>query len=192
MVDSFIPVDQKLGKKRVFTFVRFKSEAEASKGIDLVTGRSWGGRRICAQIAHYKEQKLKPILPFSNERRRNPWSMHSSYQCEGWVVKKGSQQMVRVAPWVIEEEKKTMYNCLVVFLQHFANGIRNVELWWERVLRELAISIKIMDADTMLIQLGLSKEIDAVSRIKGSLFFTLCCAREMDGSHRILASLAMG
>lgn len=50
-------------------------------------------------------------IPFSNE---------------GWRIKVGSQQMIRVVPWVVEEEKKNLHLCLVGSLKSPYAGIRVV------------------------------------------------------------------
>lgn len=39
---SFLPVDRNSGKKRGIGFVRFRSELEGLKGIEIGNGRSWG------------------------------------------------------------------------------------------------------------------------------------------------------
>lgn len=51
VVDSFIPIDMASGKTRGFVFVRFRFEAEARRAIELTTGRSWGVKIICVQLA---------------------------------------------------------------------------------------------------------------------------------------------
>lgn len=59
IVDSFIPVDWTTRRKRGFGFVRFKFEKEASNAINIVTGRSWGGRLI---RTHSKKTNRYPVL----------------------------------------------------------------------------------------------------------------------------------
>lgn len=40
--------------------------------------------------------------------------------------------MVRVAPWVVKEEKRELQLCLVGFLKSSNAGIREVESWLEK------------------------------------------------------------
>lgn len=68
VVDSFLPADRNSGKKRGFGFVRFRSELEALKGIEIGNGRSWGGRRISVSFAHSrvfspKKPSIVPLQP---------------------------------------------------------------------------------------------------------------------------------
>lgn len=58
IVDVFIPVEQGTRKNMGFVFVRFATNREAEKAMDLAMGRSWGGchgkilgRKIQANMA---------------------------------------------------------------------------------------------------------------------------------------------
>lgn len=62
IVDFFIPVDRASGKKRGIAFVRFLFEVEARRVVEIVTRRSFRGRKISAQVAHYQEQLLRHVL----------------------------------------------------------------------------------------------------------------------------------
>lgn len=73
MVDYFIPRDRISGKQG-FAFVRFRSEAEAMAAVNLVAGRSWGGRKIIAEFACHRNQKQNTFVCISNSTRRNPWA----------------------------------------------------------------------------------------------------------------------
>lgn len=51
IMNTFIPVDRKTGRKRGIAFVRFKSRQEALRAISMAHGRSWGGRKISVTFA---------------------------------------------------------------------------------------------------------------------------------------------
>lgn len=52
IINTFLPIDRSTGKKMGFGFVRFRHYQEAQSAIEMVQGRSWGGRRISACLAH--------------------------------------------------------------------------------------------------------------------------------------------
>lgn len=52
IIDTFLPIDRSTGKKMGFGFVRSRHYQEAQSAIEMVQGRSWGGRRISAYLAH--------------------------------------------------------------------------------------------------------------------------------------------
>lgn len=112
--DVFIPYDQTAGKNRGFGFVTFKTEIAALHAIELVSGRSWGERKITATLARQRELKRKSPANFLHREARNPWirASDAGFQAkcaslsEGWLVNEGLQKLVRAAYWVVEEEKK--------------------------------------------------------------------------------------
>lgn len=56
IVDIFIPVEKGSREGRGFAFGRFDTKREAEKAVDFVVGRSWGGWKIQANIAHYSSK----------------------------------------------------------------------------------------------------------------------------------------
>lgn len=44
----------------------------------------------------------------------------------GWIVEEGTGKGVRVAPWVIKEQKKSLYSSLVGFLKSKSDGLKEV------------------------------------------------------------------
>lgn len=72
IVDSFIPVDWTTRRKRGFGFVRFKFEKEASNALNIVTGRSWGGRLIRTHFARLKENQQIPCASVLDKGHLNP------------------------------------------------------------------------------------------------------------------------
>lgn len=79
------------------------------------------------------------------------------------MVKVGLHHMVRVAPLVVEEEKKKiLHNCLVGFLKPTSAGIRAVESQLQKVWGKMTIATKMMDEETMLVQLNSFKEVEEI------------------------------
>lgn len=74
--------------------------------------------------------------------------------------------MVRVAPWVVEEEKRSLQYCLIGSLRSTNDGIREVELWLERVWGKMIINSKMMDPHTVLIQLSSNQDIDEILAVQ--------------------------
>lgn len=56
IVDIFIPVEKGSREGRGFAFGCFDKKREAEKAVDLVVGRSWGGWKKQANIAHYSSK----------------------------------------------------------------------------------------------------------------------------------------
>lgn len=82
IVDSFLPTNRNTSKKRGFGFVRFKSEAEALKAIDLRNGSCWGGRKININFARprttNKINRFTPHVVSVVARNFNPWFSKSN------------------------------------------------------------------------------------------------------------------
>lgn len=57
IIDVFIPIDKRSTSNRGFAFVRFASLWEAENAVELAEGRSGGGRKIQASIAHYSSNR---------------------------------------------------------------------------------------------------------------------------------------
>lgn len=80
---------------------------------------------------------------------------------EGWIIKEGSQAIVRVAPWV-EEEKRALRFSLVGFLKHRSEGIRAVESWLAYCWGKMPLRLKMLDDEAVLLQLLSEKEVEEV------------------------------
>lgn len=52
VIDTFILTEWSSGKQKGFGFIRFKKKREANLGLEIVNGRSWGGRKILIDKAH--------------------------------------------------------------------------------------------------------------------------------------------
>lgn len=77
IVDIFIPVDHDSKESRGFAFARLTSR-EAEKAVDLAEGRSWGGRKIQANLArlHSKKKKVRSCSA-SLLRRKEETGVHA-------------------------------------------------------------------------------------------------------------------
>ena len=69
-----------------------------------------------------------------------------------------------VAPWVVEEEEKTLALCLVGFMKSPSGAIREVEVWLANTWGGRPISIRILDTDVVLLQLSSDVEIEGILR----------------------------
>lgn len=146
VTDSFIPTDCSSGKQRGFDFIRLKTEREALLGLELANGRSWGGRRILVDLARprsenppYSATANKPPStwtldwppPSFSGSVNNAWAVRlpplgPSGSSAGWIVRDGGNNYIRVAPWVVEMEKKTLW--LIGFLKP-NQGLTDAALW---------------------------------------------------------------
>ncbi|XXG82970.1 hypothetical protein AAC387_Pa10g0840 [Persea americana] len=142
VIDSFIPTDRSSEKQKGFGFVRFKSEKEAFLGLELASGRSWGGRRILVDLARPRTENSsstatvqhppssvgilgrpppsfpRTLAPPSGNVHlvSNPWSLPPSGlsgSTAGWIVRDGSNNFIQVAPWAVEMEKNTICLSLI-------------------------------------------------------------------------------
>lgn len=120
IIDSFMPIVQRIGKKKGFGFVRFKIEKEALCAIDLARGRSWGGRKISASFARPRIliNQLSPPSPPKEvlDARHLDWvtrdaaspTQHRSRPSASWIVKDGSTQVLR---WPLGSLKRKREAC---------------------------------------------------------------------------------
>eukprot|EP00268_Persea_americana_P010845 TRINITY_DN14439_c0_g1_i14.p1 TRINITY_DN14439_c0_g1~~TRINITY_DN14439_c0_g1_i14.p1 ORF type:complete len:147 (+),score=27.06 TRINITY_DN14439_c0_g1_i14:267-707(+) len=57
IIDMFIPVDKRSNRNRGFAFVRFATFKEAEKVVQLAKRRSWGGRKVQANITQLSSSR---------------------------------------------------------------------------------------------------------------------------------------
>ena len=149
--DVFIPKDRRDNSNRGFAFVRFATLREAEKAVQIAEGRLWGGMKIQANLAQFSSKNSERR---GKERSQGAWNMQSSFHAgetntagasepareqgrnnslcsgtAGWLVEEGEGKGVRVAPWVVKEQKKSLYNSLVGFLKSKSEGIEQIESW---------------------------------------------------------------
>ena len=53
----FIPKEKRSNSNRGFSSVRFATLREAEKAVELTKGRSWGGRKIQANLVQFSPNK---------------------------------------------------------------------------------------------------------------------------------------
>lgn len=70
--------------------------------------------------------------------------------------------MVRVAPWVMEEKKRDLSFSLVGFLKSAGIAVNDVKLWLGRSWGKLAVEVKKMEADTVLLQFHSTEDVEEV------------------------------
>lgn len=75
IIDVFIPEDKRNKCNRGFAFVRFATLREAEKAVELAKGRSWGGRKVQANIAHFSSNRT---VRGQQERPREAWKTNPS------------------------------------------------------------------------------------------------------------------
>ena len=86
----------------------------------------------------------------------NPWfkpsnqvfDSHSigTHKQDGWILQKGMVPIVRVAPLVISEGRKSLTNSLVGFLVSPAKGLSQLLPWLEARWGKLPYKIKMLDS----------------------------------------------
>ena len=77
----------------------------------------------------------------------------------GWVVVEGKGKGVRVAPWVVKEQKKSLYNSLVGFLKSKLEGIEQIESWIQTCCGQLPINAQKLDEQVIWLQFSSSSEL---------------------------------
>ena len=78
------------------------------------------------------------------------------------MIGNGTQPAVRVASWVVEEEERLLNFSLVGFLKQGSGGVNVADLWLNRVWGKKPIGTKMMDMDTIIIQLSSAREVEEV------------------------------
>lgn len=89
----------------------------------------------------------------------------------GWIVEEGTGKGVRVAPWVIKEQKKSLYSSLVGFLKSKSDGLKEVESWLECCWGKLPHNIQLLDNQVVWMQFPSLKEVEEVLFIAASRGF---------------------
>lgn len=73
-------------------------------------------------------------------------------------------QAVRVALWVVQQEKRNLRLSLVGFLKHSTGGIDRVESWLESFWGELSARVQKIEIDAILLQFHSKREMEEVLR----------------------------
>lgn len=112
ILDSFLSIDKHSGKKRGFAFIGFGSIQEAKRAVEIARGRSWGGRKIQAQLSKFKQGAnatqrnaySTPPSPFRQlglegscvSRKVEPLSEQGRLDCQGWRYSIGVRLSAKV------------------------------------------------------------------------------------------------
>lgn len=106
----FVPKNKVTGASIAFGFVRFKTEWDARKSINLLDGHLVGGKRISVQMVKYENRNTggSSAQTWRNDNRRggvpgivahrrstNHQKAFTVEQCGAWPVKEGMMQAVK-------------------------------------------------------------------------------------------------
>ena len=70
ILDVFIPKEKRNSNHRGFAFVRFATLREEEKAVELAEGRSWGGRKIQANLAQFCSNRSEKRV---QEKPKGSW-----------------------------------------------------------------------------------------------------------------------
>lgn len=59
----------------------------------------------------------------------------------GWIVQEGQVKGVRMASWVLKEEKEPLHPSLVVYLKSDKDGLNKTVLWLDR---KMPVSVRLI------------------------------------------------
>ena len=138
--------------------------------------------KIQANLAQFSSKNSKRK---GKERSQGGWNMQSSFHtgetntagasepareqgrndslCSGtagWLVEEGEGKGVSVAPWVVKEQKKSLYNSLVGFLKSKSEGIEQIESWIQKCCGQLPLIVQKLDEQVIWMQFSSSNEIE--------------------------------
>ena len=189
LIDVFIPKDKRNNSTRGFAFVRFATLREAEKAVGIAEGRFWGERKIQANLAKFSANSRARK---EKERSKWGWNafMQSSFQsgdpstevvsdqarsqgaegkndglcsiAAGSLVEENTGNSVRVAPWVVKEQKKSLYKSLVGFLKSESVGLEQIEQWLLTSCGQMPLNIQKLDKQVIWLQFSSSGEVEEV------------------------------
>lgn len=74
----------------------------------------------------------------------------------GWIVAEGPDKGVRVAPWVIKEQKKELYYSLVGILKNKEDGVRQTERWLVSYWGKMPAKFHLLEDQMALVAISFS------------------------------------
>ena len=137
----FIPKDKRDNSNRGFAFVRFATIREAERAVAMAEGRVCGGWKLQANLAKFcpnikkRRGEESSKRDWKNFRQSSFWheehhmgevqdqrsKQEEEERLAGWIVEEDKGKGVRVAQWVVKEQKRSVFNSLVGFLK--ANSV---------------------------------------------------------------------
>ena len=188
--DVFIPKDKRDNSNRGFAFVRFATLKKAETAAEMAEGKVWGGRKLQANLAQFCPNTRKSRGEETTKRDWKAFRQSSFWGGEhhtgevqhqrsrigeearsnkpgldvvGWIVEEDTRKGVRVAQWVVRQQKRFLVNSLVGFLKEKSVSIEQIESWIQKCCGRLIISIlndREMDEQVVWLQLYSSREVD--------------------------------
>lgn len=95
-----------------------------------------------------------------SDTMKENWAGLLSWKVAGWIVEDGFWKGVRVAPWVVKQQKQTLYCSSVGFLKSKMNGLMRSELSIESCWGRKPVNIKMLDDNVVWMQFHMEKEIE--------------------------------
>lgn len=146
--------------------------------MDLASGRSWRGRRIHVNLARYQSKPLGNLSlgkkvgnrdapcfkeedwPPLNHETNHSQSIKTDFA--GWIIANGTEKGIRVAPWVVQEQKKNLFFSLIGFLKSCSDGLQKAEKWLDRCWGKKPVQIHLLDPCVVRMQFLSEQEVEDV------------------------------
>lgn len=138
--DIFIPLDQSIRKNRGFAFICFTARREADRAIELAMGRSWGGKKIRANLANVQTKERWHQESLLIQFKGETFISHAYAEIVkatatspsgviGWILEEGGEKGVCVAPWEIKKETEALFCSIVWRPKSDKKRLREAKLW---------------------------------------------------------------
>lgn len=109
-----------------------------------------------------KESNPNTVKTKDAVNRKVDWVGKLKPKVPGWIIEEGSEKVVRVAPWVIKEQKKNLYCSLVGFSENQNSWTSADSTLAQAMLGKMPVNVLLLEDHVVWIQLRSEKEVHEV------------------------------
>eukprot|EP00268_Persea_americana_P009560 TRINITY_DN13823_c0_g2_i8.p1 TRINITY_DN13823_c0_g2~~TRINITY_DN13823_c0_g2_i8.p1 ORF type:complete len:414 (+),score=87.35 TRINITY_DN13823_c0_g2_i8:1496-2737(+) len=145
----------------------------------MAEGRVCGGRKLQANLAKFspniktRSGEESSLRDWKNFRQSSFWheehhmgevqdqrsKQEEEERLAGWIVEDDTGKGVRVAQWVVKEQKRSLFNSLVGFLKATVS-IEQIESWIYKCCGQLPLNLQKLEEQVVWMQLSSTSEVD--------------------------------
>ena len=109
-----------------------------------------------------KESNPNTVKTKDAVNRKVDWVGKLKPKVPGWIIEEGSEKVVRVAPWVIKEQKKNLYCSLVGFSENQNSWTSADSTLAQAMLGKMPVNVLLLEDHVVWIQHRSEKEVHEV------------------------------